>query len=1040
MATVPPGSFYSTPGPRTVRPLLPSHSSAIPATPSSTVTPKPRAKQRTKFEKIEAICTLITKDFRSLGAFLAVLFHNRDFSQPDPRATNHKAMINGFLGGQSNISMGEIIQLIYSHPQSQPPKNSPQYPLAFSPPDVASPTDINFARPSLSTWALKLIASELRRQVGVLTQDDPTDPEDRTQLRASTNGRAKNVRLVTWDDIGKLSIPHIGSIYKRRARAVWYVTECMTAPMAKGVIVLRKRRPHPTVQVGAISSFIMSRNRYASGYLALPLSVWMFACKAHVDLKRVCSRFGFTVHDTTARACLDSLTDSSMTELRRSVAEGVAVGQMRWQLVLDNVQQFCRQRDLRLGRQDILKVGTAATALLLEDCAAGAFNLQDHLDRVMKQERRNLTTEDLYEDIDWSYIHDLTALHWVRILVNFLPRLSHLRKFVSDALSSEKMTKRRLRKRITGMQGLGTNGEREVETPGMMRALLDFKGQLGLDEKALEGLIFTPRGDGASIAAIWRIKKFLSAHTNHYKAFRHVVPAGPEIWHTRWTNLNAISTNHYGPSSSPDPSALSKSAIAAGAKRPSNLKKVDFFPTSRSLKLFFEARVLDCWRIFFDSDDITQVFAEPSCELPDLETLWDDARILVQRYASQKAYHQALSTEFTDSAEAKMRIPLGTPWTPPIQTSTTGAMDGGDGEEEEDEDEDGPPADELGEPEADEAEGFDGDRVLANEILFLQDMGMWAIADHAVPDGEIGRIWEILKAKQIWIFSFAGSGNRNYTTYLLETYCLHRYESSKDYSDALFNNWLISRNGKTFMECDWAQEDFNKWLEEMVEHKGGNFDDHFYRHTLAPNVLHFLRIKEQMESAFGLTHRGNDHGSPHLRNEFLQLLRMHKEDQLHFFRSKRSMGHAALNFLGRGYEALDDSRMDKFIDDSTAYSDIMKDVLSGGVEEDISDEEIQRKINEIFAEEAARGDRDGANADDDSDGEESVDGHGDVGVHGMDYSDAEESDDPDDLECDPGDVSEEQDYDSDGNEMDSELEEETIDRHVDAVSEEDGEM
>lgn len=64
----------------------------------------------------------------------------------------------------------------------------------------------------------------------------------------------------------------------------------------------------------------------------------------------------------------------------------IAVREMRWQYVLDNAQQFCRQQDLHLGRQDVLKVGCAATAILLKDCAPGVFDLQDHLDRVMKQE------------------------------------------------------------------------------------------------------------------------------------------------------------------------------------------------------------------------------------------------------------------------------------------------------------------------------------------------------------------------------------------------------------------------------------------------------------------------------------------------------------------------------------------------------------------------------------------------------------------------------------------------------------------------------
>jgi hypothetical protein len=214
-------------------------------------------------------------------------------------------------------------------------------------------------------------------------------------MRASTNSRVSGI-VADWETlVENLSIPKLAAKYERRGAIAWYLTEMMAAPMKRGVVVLRQRRPHPTVwifvwieyhtyskcqiQVGAISSFILSRNRYASGHLALPLAVWQFACKSHVDEKRIFSRFGFTVHDSTARACLNSLTDTGLTKLRQSIADGIAVGQMRWQYVLDNVQKFCRQRDHRLGRQDILEVGCAATAILLEDCAPGAFDLQDRL-------------------------------------------------------------------------------------------------------------------------------------------------------------------------------------------------------------------------------------------------------------------------------------------------------------------------------------------------------------------------------------------------------------------------------------------------------------------------------------------------------------------------------------------------------------------------------------------------------------------------------------------------------------------------------------
>ncbi|KAJ7327496.1 hypothetical protein DFH08DRAFT_710387 [Mycena albidolilacea] len=1021
-----PSTFYSSPAPRAKSsraplqiPATPTPTAQLPTVPPSTQ-PRLRAPRRTIWDKINDVLGHIHTDFDGLGHFLQILFYIRPHGTKDVRSRRHVAMVTRFLQGQSNVTMGDIIELIYNHRQSQPPPDSEQRQLAFS--HGTPPANLLFARTCLSSWALILVAKEARRQIGALTRNDPTDPTDTTQMRASSNGRVNGV-VADWDKLAdNLSIPKLAAKYARRGGVPWYLTEMMTAPTKAGVVVLRQRRPHTTA-LGAISSFIFSRNRYATGHLALPLAVWQFACKSHVDEKRIFSRFGFTVHDSTARACLNSLTDTGLTKLRDSVAAGIAVGQMRWHYVLDNVQKFCRQRDLRLGRQDVLKVGCAATAIFLEDCAPGAFDLQDHLDRVMKQGRKEMTTESLYTDIDWDYIHNLTALHWVRILVTFIPQLAHLRKTVELEFNSARMTKRRLpRNRKTVVQPLGTNAERETETQGMMRAMLDFEKQMGLDEPAMEKLIITPRGDGASIAAMWRIKKYLSAHPNHYKAFRNRVPPGPEIWHTRWTQLNSISSNCYGPAASKDPFSLSKSATAAGAKRPTDLKKVDFWPTSRSMTLFFEARVLDCWRIFFKADDIIAHFASGDASLPDLETLWGNARLLVRRYASQEAYHQALSRDFSDSASEEMKIPHGTPWTTPADINPNAPIA-----------ETTPDADDLGngaaEPEKPsvhtEATDFSGDRTLANECLFLQDMGWWVIAAHAVPDGEIGRLWEVMK---IWIFCFSGSSNRNYAGYLLETYCLHRYETSQDFSDAMLNNWLINLSGKKYSECDYNQEWFNNWLEELVDHKGGDFDDHFYRHTLAPNVFHFLRFKEHIQDAFELKHRSKTHGAPHLRNEFQQLLRMHKEDELHSFRPGRTLGLAAVNYFGQGYERLEDGRMDQFIEQSTAYSDIMIDVLRPAAP--VPDpptatdntEELERMVQyaidnpDLFPEPFADGS-------DDEDGEvEGMDDTtGDIGIHGLEYSEVPYIRATDDSESESSDEDGEQASEQEEEEMDQDL-------------------
>jgi hypothetical protein len=95
------------------------------------------------------------------------------------------------------------------------------------------------------------------------------------------------------------------------------------------------------VQVGAISSLILARNRFANGDLAMPLGVWHFAVKSPIGVKRVYSRFRNIVSDNTVRKALDSMTGSSLLALREAVKEATELGEQRYCLVLDNVQEYC---------------------------------------------------------------------------------------------------------------------------------------------------------------------------------------------------------------------------------------------------------------------------------------------------------------------------------------------------------------------------------------------------------------------------------------------------------------------------------------------------------------------------------------------------------------------------------------------------------------------------------------------------------------------------------------------------------------------------
>ncbi len=346
-----------------------------------------------------------------------------------------------------------------------------------------------------------------------------------------------------------------------------------------------------------INSAIMSQNSRANGYFALAFSVFHFACQSHVDVKRISCRLGMISHDKTARNALNSMTEKGQAALQASVASYTAKREVGYCCVLDNIQEYCLAREAGIGYQSVLKVGTAATAVQLEDCAPNAFNLHDHLSRVIKKERAELTTATILSDIDWPHLRRVLALHWVRILAELIPEFHAYQKEISARFRSDSIAKRPRRAgRKTEMQALGANAEREMEIQGMARAITDFSSQMGITEEYAKHLLLWIRGDGGSFATALRLKKYkLPTGKTNLERFIHIILT-PEIWHFRATNVNTVASNHFGPVASDDPSSLSKAYSAANMKRPSDLRSCDFYPTLRGMTLSFQARVLDIFR------------------------------------------------------------------------------------------------------------------------------------------------------------------------------------------------------------------------------------------------------------------------------------------------------------------------------------------------------------------------------------------------------------------------------------------------------------
>ncbi|KAK7036841.1 hypothetical protein R3P38DRAFT_3182805 [Favolaschia claudopus] len=291
-----------------------------------------------------------------------------------------------------------------------------------------------------------------------------------------------------------------------------------------------------------------------------------------------------------------------------------------------------------IGRKSELKVGTAATCVELDDVVDGAFDAEPFRRKVEARERKDLTTDDLFDDIDWVHIRVAIPPHWTLAIDNSIPKLHHYSTEIS-AMFRGPLAKHRMREgRKTVCHPLGTNSEKSTETLGMERAVRDFDSQMEVDSDDPKRL-FWVRGDGASYANFLRLTDY-GAPLGIFK--------------------NKID---YGPATSSDPSSLSRCSNMAGLKRPSNLKACDYYPTVRNLTIIWKAHVLDCWRIRFETDNLQAYFSNLARrnELPPLDNLLGHAMVLVDSYASQAAIHTSLSAARSIDPGRVNKVREGTP-------------------------------------------------------------------------------------------------------------------------------------------------------------------------------------------------------------------------------------------------------------------------------------------------------------------------------------------------------------------------------------------
>ncbi|KIJ64811.1 hypothetical protein HYDPIDRAFT_111412 [Hydnomerulius pinastri MD-312] len=862
----------------------PHDENALPTFSPSPTRPSPAKKKRASpkswAQKLDVVFDTLKTLKWSISDLLFYLFRLRDEQNANiHRSHRHAAAVQQFLRGRTRINPSFIVDVWLRSADGRLADGADEHRLMYS--TTVDYKSIKPVRPALTSFAVQLARSRLCR-------------ESRDALRVPSASRKEHLE---WGDIGSGTVAGASALIQDDQPLLWnFMTSyAVGKPISSNEdIPESSRRPVQGVCTHLISTmnYVTAPRSLKSTLVPTLRGLLYFASSVPYDIFGFSSRIAHTPSYSTMFRILQSLSEHEAKVTSEAGRDPTKWGILR----MDNVQNYLLQRDPRIGRENTMNIGIAATYFEADDVNPKAYDLADKRRLLALNQRQNVQVYDFVSWMDLDHFDTVLSLQWLRVLADYIPELHKLKEHVS-LLYRTRAAKIPLPVKPTKIHPLATSSKNENVTTELKDALVDFFGQIGQLHGDYSQRLLLVGGDGLTYERHLQLKKYLQFHDDAFESCEFIETA-LEWWHLGWTDLSRICETHWGDPLTRDPSTLGHSATKIGRRTPSNLKKVDYYPSAELVYTTLDIRILDCWRVYFRTEDIFKHFQQLATqgELPDYADLEKIARLLFKTYSSASGIHSAFQ-DAEDISEWGSAIPLGTPWstdpdsvlvakavavkkveiTRKVRAGNTGEgkSKGAQKPKVQARPLDAPPV------------PFKGDRVLAQSIAFMRDALVSREMAYAVAEGDVGRVYEMIKHM---LFTFAGSSHSKYTTYLLETICNLELESTPELRLEILKQSLVNMTGRagTFCASDFLQEYLNRMLEAIVERKGTDYGDKYVREVVARNLHHFARIKLEVRQGEGLAQRSGRHTAPHMKAEVRTLLAEYQRRELHLRRPGRS--------------------------------------------------------------------------------------------------------------------------------------------------------
>ncbi|KAF4581448.1 hypothetical protein EYR40_009733 [Pleurotus pulmonarius] len=875
----------------------------------------------------------VLKDLEwSLGDLLHHLFVWRVDSKRIPFSKRHAAYVQRYLGGDSNSSVSEVLEAWLTTPYGRPRTDNDSADMFSTRKDYR---DINVARPAVTSFAAQIVKSRLQEEAQQATRKS-------TGLYAPI--RQKNINAnITWKDLGSSSLAIVKTELKKyQPLTLSYMQAVAQGSPRKrnGVTVVRCRnRPTELAAVNALASLDFCRSTNAR-LVPLLHGILYLASTVPLDIIAYNSRLGTMPSVNTLKSGLKALSDSKAVLIRALGREitthsdqetGEAFTYMN-SVLFDNVQHFLRQRDHRIGRENGMVLGIAATFFQVR-VSPRACDPDERQRLLDLNKRENFTIDQLVHQVDQSHLRNIGILQWIGALAKYIPELEHLQAEVSLRYRT-RCRKLMMPPGPTRLHPLASSGKNEAIIGELKDAFVDFLEQLGQCEDDYDHRLWLGGGDGMSFNNMLTMKKHLQAHEDPFQRFEYLIPV-LQLWHTMWTDLGRIFESHWGELLDDNPATLAHSAKKIGRSAPSNPKKVDYYPSMELLELVHDLRMLDCWRLYWGANDIFEHFVTLDTDnaapaLPTFEQLETIAGLLFDQYSTAAAQHQAATDARTLSSQWGLSIPKGDTWRHATSTTASNLSSDASG-----------PGQQSKKKKAKNQQckpSATADYTLAETITFMRDASICREAAFAAKEGDVGRVWEAIKV--VMVFTFAGSNHGKYTNYLLEMICMLELESNAELKDAILHSMLINLTGHPgdWQPADIVQELLNRCLEPVIQRKDAQFGSFHIRNHWARNIVDIYKLKSDARESVGLGERSGKHKKPHENPEVRILLDEYRRTQVHSRRPGRLYGSPRdVDDMRRGINKLSKGGLAKWVE-RTVKSRGMREVgKSGSASEVVTD-------------------------------------------------------------------------------------------------------